>query len=311
VVVHSALSGITDRLETLLTAGGDAREAALDQIRATHVDLARSMNIAPGAIFERFFGELAANARSMAGGAAADDRMRAKIMAAGELMSTALGAEFLNSIGLATLWIDVRGALKAERRPNASAKASLLNAICDFAPDVPLQAQWQRQDGVLITQGFIASNEDGETVLLGRGGSDTSSAYIAAKLAAQRLEIWTDVPGMFSANPRDVPSARLLRALHYDEAQEIASNGAKVLHPRCLLPVRQYRIPLHIYATQAPHMQGTVISASVADSAAQVKAIAIKKGITLVSMESPGMWHQVGFLADAFQVFKQHGLSVD
>jgi diaminopimelate decarboxylase/aspartate kinase len=125
------------------------------------------------------------------------------------------------------------------------------------------------------------------------------------------LEIWTDVPGLFSANPRLVPTARLLRALHYDEAQEIASNGAKILHPRCVLPVRQYKIPLHVYATQAPGLEGTVVSANVADSAAQVKAIAIKKGITLISMESPGMWHQVGFLADAFQVFKQQGLSVD
>jgi diaminopimelate decarboxylase/aspartate kinase len=103
----------------------------------------------------------------------------------------------------------------------------------------------------------------------------------------------------------------LLRALHYDEAQEIASNGAKVLHPRCILPVRQYQIPLHVYATQAPGLEGTIVSGDVADSAAQVKAIAIKKGITLISMDSPGMWHQVGFLADAFQVFKQQGLSVD
>jgi len=269
------------------------------------------MGIQPGKVFERFFNELTANARSVPAGAPADDLLRAKVMAAGELMSTALGAEYLNSQGLATVWIDIRRSLKAERRLNASTKASVLNATCDFTPDADLQAEWRRHNGVLITQGFIASNEEGETVLLGRGGSDTSSAYIAAKLAAERLEIWTDVPGMFSANPRDVSSARLLRALHYDEAQEIASNGAKVLHPRCLLPVRQYRIPLHIYATQAPHMQGTIISASVADSAAQVKAIAIKKGITLVTMESPGMWHQVGFLADAFQVFKQHGMSVD
>ena len=146
---------------------------------------------------------------------------------------------------------------------------------------------------------------------MGRGGSDTSGSYFAAKLAAVRLEIWTDVPGLFSANPRLVPTARLLRALHYDEAQEIASNGAKILHPRCVLPVRQYKIPLHVYATQAPGLEGTIVSANVADSAAQVKAIAIKKGITLISMESPGMWHQVGFLADAFQVFKNQGLSVD
>ena len=174
-----------------------------------------------------------------------------------------------------------------------------------------LQAAWRALGRVIITQGFIASNEAGDTVLLGRGGSDTSGSYFAAKLAAVRLEIWTDVPGMFSANPRAIPTARLLRALHYDEAQEIASNGAKVLHPRCVLPVRQYKIPLHVYATQAPGLEGTVISADVADSARQVKAIAIKKGITLVSMDSPGMWHQVGFLADAFQVFKEQGISVD
>src|SRR5258708_18969105 len=187
----------------------------------------------------------------------------------------------------------------------------MLSATCNFAPDEALQMRLTQLAPVIITQGFIASDEDGNTVLLGRGGSDTSGAYFAAKLNAARLEIWTDVPGMFSANPRSVPTARLLRALHYDEAQEIASNGAKVLHPRCVLPVRQYKIPLHVYATQAPGLEGTIVSANVADSAAQVKAIAIKKGITLVSMESPGMWHQVGFLAATFQIFKQEGLSVD
>ena len=162
-----------------------------------------------------------------------------------------------------------------------------------------------------MTQGFIASDAAGDTVLLGRGGSDTSAAYLAAKLAAQRLEIWTDVPGMFSANPRATPQARLLRSLHYDEAQEIASSGAKVLHPRCILPAKSQQIPIAVYATQCPQIEGTHISAEGGDGAAQVKAVCIKKGITLVSLDSPGMWHEVGFLADAFQVFKRHGLSVD
>ena len=148
-------------------------------------------------------------------------------------------------------------------------------------------------------------------MLLGRGGSDTSAGYFAAKFSARRLEIWTDVPGMFSANPRSTPTARLLRALHYDEAQEIASNGAKVLHPRCMLPARQYGIPLYVYATQTPELEGTVITGRRRRRRAQVKAVCIKKGITLISMDSPGMWHQVGFLADAFQVFKEHGMSVD
>jgi len=310
VVVHSALSGITDRLESLFSAGPSGVAPVLEQIRNRHLELANGLQVVVGPVFEQFMSELAADAAGIAEGRA-EDSLRARIMSRGELMATALGAQYLNAQGLPTHWMDVRRALKAEHRLNASHRASMLNATCDFAPDPRLQQEWGALPGILITQGFIASDEQGRTVLLGRGGSDTSAAYLAARLSALRLEIWTDVPGMFSANPRDVPSARLLRSLHYDEAQEIASNGAKVLHPRCILPVRQYRIPLHVYATQAPHMQGTVISASVPGSAAQVKAIAIKKGITLVSMESPGMWHQVGFLADAFQVFKQHGLSVD
>jgi diaminopimelate decarboxylase/aspartate kinase len=312
VIVHSALSGITDRLESLLTAAVSGTQAGvLEQIDAKHRDLAATLGIVPSPQFERFMLELRQMADSLARSGEVSDGIRARVLAMGELLATTLGATFLNAQGIDTAWADARQVLRADTRPGATQKASLLSATCDFTPDATLQSRWRALDQVVITQGFIASNDAGETVLLGRGGSDTSGSYFAAKLLAARLEIWTDVPGMFSANPRAVPSARLLRALHYDEAQEIASNGAKVLHPRCVLPVRQYKIPLHVYATQAPGLEGTIVSANVADSAAQVKAIAIKKGITLVSMDSPGMWHQVGFLADAFQIFKQEGLSVD
>jgi bifunctional diaminopimelate decarboxylase / aspartate kinase len=312
VVVHSALSGITDRLESLLASALTGNHAPiLEQIETTHLKLADSLKVAPNRQFEDFMQELRRMAQEAAQRRVIDDALRARVMAMGELLSTCLGSSFLNSQGIGTAWIDARSVLRAEPRRGATPKASLLSATCEFTPDAHLQDEWRALDQVVITQGFIAANTAGQTVLLGRGGSDTSAAYFAAKLGAARLEIWTDVPGLFSANPRAVPTARLLRQLHYDEAQEIASNGAKVLHPRCVLPVRQYQIPLHVYATQAPGLEGTVISANVADSAAQVKAIAIRKGITLVSMESPGMWHQVGFLADAFAIFKQHGLSVD
>ena len=312
VVVHSALSGITDRLEALLGAAVEGHhELVLEAIEAKHRALAADLGIAADARFETLLEELRRIARSIAETRESSDRVRARVMAMGELLATAIGAIYLNAAGIATTWVDARRVLRAERREGSNAKAAFLSATCDYAPDAGLQADWAALEAVVITQGFIAADEAGETVLLGRGGSDTSGAYFAAKLAAVRLEIWTDVPGMFSANPRDVPTARLLRALHYDEAQEIASNGAKVLHPRCVMPVRQYGIPLHVYATQAPQLPGTIVSSDVVDSAARVKAIAIKKGITLVSMESPGMWHQVGFLADAFQVFKRQGLSVD
>lgn len=232
-------------------------------------------------------------------------------MAQGELMATRLGAAFLTSQGLDARWVDARTVLKAEQRRNASARSSYLSATCAYEPDAELQERWSTPGAVWITQGFIASDDKGDTVLLGRGGSDTSGSYLAAKLQARRLEIWTDVPGMFSANPRSVPTARLLRALEYDEAQEIASSGAKVLHPRCIMPVKQYGIPLYVYATQTPKLEGTVITTHGGHIAAQVKAVTIKKNITLVSMETVGMWHSVGFLADAFQVYKDHGISID
>ncbi len=312
VVVHSALSGMTDRLELLLSAAMNGSHLPiLEQIELTHRSLAGRLGINPNRQFEAFLQELHALTDALAERRSIDDAARARVMAMGELLATTLGAEYLCAQSIETVWVDARTVLRADERLNATHKASLLSATCDFTPDSNLQANWRSLNKVVLTQGFIAANTCGDTVLLGRGGSDTSAAYFAAKLGAARLEIWTDVPGLFSANPRAVPTARLLRELHYDEAQEIASNGAKVLHPRCVMPVRQYKIPLHVYATQAPGLEGTVVSANVADTAAQVKAIAIRKGITLVSMESPGMWHQVGFLADAFQVFKQHGMSVD
>jgi diaminopimelate decarboxylase/aspartate kinase len=312
LIVHSAVTGITDRLEKLLDAAlAQTHEVDLRAIEERHAQLAGELGIPLGAEVEQYLAELRHIAAGVALIGEVSDRTRARVMSAGELIATQLGARYLRTQGLEVDWADARTMLKAEERRGANSKSSILSATCAFGPDGELEARIDSMAPVVITQGFIASDDDGNTVLLGRGGSDTSGAYFAAKIRAQRLEIWTDVPGMFSANPRSTPTARLLRNLHYDEAQEIATSGAKVLHPRCILPARQYRIPLHVYATQAPQLEGTVLSAEGADGGAQVKAVCTKKGITLVSLESPGMWHQVGFLADAFQIFKAHGMSVD
>jgi diaminopimelate decarboxylase/aspartate kinase len=313
LIVHSAVTGITDRLEKLLDAAlAQTHDADLRAIEERHAQLARELAVPFAAEAERYLAELRQIAAGVALIGEVSDRTRARVMSTGELLATQLGVSYLRTQGLKVDWADARTMLKAEERRGATTKSSILSATCAFGPDGDLEARLDSMAPVVITQGFIASDDDGNTVLLGRGGSDTSAAYFAAKMRAQRLEIWTDVPGMFSANPRSTPTARLLRNLHYDEAQEIATSGAKVLHPRCILPARQYRIPLHVYATQAPQLEGTVLSAEGAEGGgAQVKAVCTKKGITLVSLESPGMWHQVGFLADAFQVFKAHGMSVD
>ncbi len=312
VIVHSALSGITDRLEQLLAKALTGEwEPVMDQIERRHLDLARDLGIHIDAEFDRHFTDLRRSAEGIHLIGEVSDRLRARVMANGELMATRIGAAFLQAEGIDVQWLDARTLLHAEVRPGATERANYLSATCNFEPDTAFQQRLASGGKVLITQGFIASDAHGDTVLLGRGGSDTSGSYFAAKLGARRLEIWTDVPGMFTSNPKSVSNARLLKSLDYDEAQEIASSGAKVLHPRCILPVKQYAIPLTVHATQQPELEGTVVTATGGDGGARVKAVCIKKGITLLSLETLGMWHQVGFLADAFAVFKEHGLSID
>ena len=312
VIVHSALSGITDRLEQLLAKALTGEwEPVMDQIERRHLDLARDLGIHIDAELDRHFTDLRRSAEGIHLIGEVSDRLRARVMANGELMATRIGAAFLQAEGIDVQWLDARTLLHAEERPGATERANYLSATCNFEPDTAFQQRLASGGKVLITQGFIASDAHGDTVLLGRGGSDTSGSYFAAKLRARRLEIWTDVPGMFTSNPKSVSNARLLKSLDYDEAQEIASSGAKVLHPRCILPVKQYAIPLTVHATQQPELEGTVVTATGGDGGARVKAVCIKKGITLLSLETLGMWHQVGFLADAFAVFKDHGLSID
>src|SRR5689334_3056681 len=310
LVVHSAITKITDMLEKLLVAAQAGNpDEALKAIEDRHRQLCTDLGVGVSPQLQGYFDEL----RQMANGIALvrelSDRTRARVMSNGELMATEIGSRFLKSQGIDVTWVDARDMLSAEDR-GASAKASVLSATCNFTPDDALIARLDAATPVVITQGFIARDGEGNTCLLGRGGSDTSAAYLGAKLRAKAIEIWTDVPGMFSANPRATPTARLIRALHYDEAQEIATSGAKVLHPRCLLPARQYQIPLYVYATQTPDLEGTLITGE-SGATAQVKAVCNRKGITLISLDSPGMWHQVGFMADVFAVFKEHGMSVD
>jgi len=132
----------------------------------------------------------------------------------------------------------------------------------------------------------------------GRGGSDTSAAYLAARLQACALEIWTDVPGIFSADPRVVPEARLLKRLSYSEAQELASMGARVLHPPSIQPARRHGIPIYIKDTNRPEEPGTHIGARTEHDEARVKGVVSRAGVTLISMENPAMWQQAGIDLD-------------
>lgn len=312
VIVCSALAGISNLLEALpeRALAGEA-DACVDAIAAPHRALADAMGVALPADVETWLEELRRKAQGIALLGEASPRIRASLLAGGELASTRLGAAWLASTGVDVTWTDARNVLRA-RPDGGSERRRWLAASCDDAFREDVRTAVDALPGaILLTQGFIASDEEGETVLLGRGGSDTSAALIAATLGATRCEIWTDVPGLFTANPRQVPEARLLRHVDYDEAQEIASTGARVLHPRCIAPVRRHRIPLVVRSTLHPELEGTMVSHHALNATPQVKAVSTKMQVLLVSMETEGMWQQVGFLADVFGVFRTLGLSVD
>ncbi len=312
VVVHSALQGVSNALEEVL-AGAIAGDPAdpLDGIRKQHHELAKALGLDGRALLEGRMHELEQLVAGVRLVKEVSVRVRVRVMALGELMATCLGAAFLQEQGLPVNWLDARDLLTSRSRPGSNPINSYLAATCDYSPDPELAAKLAEQGGVVLTQGFIARNNAGETVLLGRGGSDTSAAYFAARLQARRLEIWTDVPGMFTADPRVVPSARLLKGLHYDEAQELASAGSSVLHPRCISPVRDSDIPIFIRSTVTPEIEGSVICSVTEEVEPQVKGICIRNGLTLISMTTVGMWHEVGFLAKAFAAFADNGVSVD
>ncbi|SKC76932.1 bifunctional aspartate kinase/diaminopimelate decarboxylase [Pseudoxanthomonas indica] len=309
LVVVSALSGVTNELTAIADGAADSgdRVARLEQ---RHREFVAELELDADAVL----GARLAALRGLLDDPRAASRSldwQAEVLAQGELLSSTLGAAYLAAQGLDFGWMDARHWLQASILPNQSAWSQRLSVSCTTAPDQDWRRAFAAQEPrMLLTQGFIARHGDGGTAILGRGGSDTSAAYFGALLGAQRVEIWTDVPGMFSANPREVADARLLTRLDYYEAQEIATTGAKVLHPRSIKPCRNAGVPMAILDTERPDLPGT----SIDDKAATVpgvKAVSRRNGIVLVSMEGIGMWQQVGFLADVFARFKKHGLSVD
>ncbi|MEM7084164.1 MAG: bifunctional aspartate kinase/diaminopimelate decarboxylase [Pseudomonadota bacterium] len=306
-VVHSAFAGVSDALESIARHPDNAQSQAAHLIEL-HTEHARTLAV-DATLIDQEVGELRALAQRFAEGVAAPAET-ATLMGLGERMSTRLGCAFLADQGIETIRLDARDWLTTLPGPNASTRSPWLSAVCDDKPDQALQSHIKAHRCV-VTQGFIARGPDGEDALLGRGGSDTSAAYFAAKLGAQRLEIWTDVPGMFSADPRIVPSARTLKSLHYDEAQELAAMGSSVLHPHTLTPPARYGIPVFVRSTTQPELEGSCIAAHPPGAHAAVKGIAFRRDLTLISMANPAMWQQAGFLAKAFAVFDAFGVSID
>ena len=246
LIVVSALSGITDQLKAIAESRADARalraRARRDR-RAARGDAARARSgVARRA---RSSGSpISIGSSPIRAAHRGDVAWQAEVFALGELMSSHARrcipvrhrrGQLADALARRARAPARRGVAEPER------VGPLSSASVAAAPDAAFARALAERGDVFVTQGFIARNADGETVVLGRGGSDTSAGYFGALLKAELVEIWTDVPGMFSANPRQVPEARLLARLDYEEAQEIATTGAKVLHPRALSPLRARR----------------------------------------------------------------------
>jgi len=164
---------------------------------------------------------------------------------------------------------------------------------------------------VPVLQGFIGSTRNGITSTIGRGGSDYSAAIVGAALDAYDIQIWTDVDGIMTTDPRMVPEARRVRVISFDEAAELAYFGARVLHPATILPAVRKKIPVHVLNSYRPEAEGTLITEEAPPCENPVKAIAYKKGITIINIASTRMLMAYGFLKRIFEIFDHHRTAVD
>jgi len=315
IVVVSALAKVTDGLLGLapLVHAGDtsALEAALAGLVNRHEAATRDL---PGC--DQVVPAIADDAEALGRelGAAMGRALRPAELDAlasrGELWSSRLVSAALEAAGVPASWVDIRPLMVTDDRfGRATPHPQMLTARArECLP--PLTARGR----VPVTQGFIGATADGVPTTLGRGGSDFTAALLGAALDVERVEIWTDVNGLMTADPRIVPSARTLRAASYEEAAELATFGAKVLHPATAQPLVRAGIPIVVLNSTRPDEPGTVIEPSavlerLGDS--PVRSISWKRGITVVNVRAPRMLGAYGFLRTMFEVFERHEVVVD
>ena len=312
-IVASALSQVSNRLEAAMDeALHDSEPVSLAWIADRHQGLGATLGLdtadmKPCHDLVEDLGTLLRGVRLVG---EASPRLQARVMSFGELASTWIGVAALRREGLNAVRVDARELLRGEAPEGAPDATRYLSAVVTPRTDREAAEALAGDADVVLTQGFIARTADQHTCLLGRGGSDTSGALFAALLGADKLEIWTDVHGMFTTDPRALPFARHIRRIRFREAQELAAMGAKVLHPRCLGPAQWAGVPIEIKNTQDPKAEGTTIGTE-GDDDPTVMAVVCRTGVPLVSVETLEMWGAPGFLAKVFQAFAAHGMSVD
>ncbi len=313
LVVVSAMGGVTDKLVLVAEAAGrsDLGSALelLNAIRQRHVDASTEM-LSPAAArafadeLDTRISEATALAAKIAAQGSVTPAQHSHMLTFGELLSSVLVAAAFEALGVPSAHADSRQLLVTDaRHPAATPLPNPTRARLQEAIPPLLEA-----GQVPVLGGFIASSESGEVTTLGRGGSDYSAAIIGAALNASRIEIWTDVSGILTTDPRLCATARRIEEISFHEATELACFGAKVLHPATLLPAVEHNIPVAVLNSHKPQEAGTIIRASAAQGPSAFRAIAVKRKIAVFNIHAPRNVGSLRFLDDLFSLLRWHHL---
>ena len=315
-VVVSAMSGVTDALLGIAARAGasetEEAQAQVEQLRQRHLAAARTLVPAAAlppllAAIEAQLDELSAVVTALGVLREVSPRTLDVVAAMGELLSSRIVAAALVGAGLPGEWVDARRAIVTnDTYTSAVPIIAATNAALE-ATVVPLLDAGR----VPVLGGFVGATVDGHTTTLGRGGSDYSGALVGAGVGAAEIQIWTDVDGMLTADPRIVATPKLVPQLSFAEAAELAYFGAKVLHPSTILPAIERNIPVRILNSRKAEASGTLITADPPASATPLTGLAAKRGLTVIDITSSRMLMAYGFLRRVFEVFEQFRTAVD
>jgi aspartate kinase len=316
IVVVSAFGGVTDRLLGLAEAARQGRGADVDagvaELLQRHLAEASELDadahdpaLVPA--METQFAHLRALLQAIEDCRAADPRALDAIAAAGELLSSHVVAAAMAAAGLPAVWVDARDVVLTDDRHTSAAPRTDDIAAAAQAALSPLVGLGT----IAVLGGFIGRAPDGSTTTLGRGGSDYSAALVGAGIEAAEIQIWTDVDGMLTADPRVVNDAEVVPHLSFAEAAELAYFGAKVLHPSTIFPAVARNIPVRILNSHRPEAKGTLITADAPSSKRSFAALACKRHITILDITSTRMLMAHGFLRRVFEVFDRFETAVD
>lgn len=307
LVVSSACSGVTNLLVELASGVQDAEQrlAIIKQLADIHHAIIDQL--AHPAQVEKEVHSILDMVASVAEAASfqSSKKLTDHLVACGELMSTFILTQLMHERGMEAVRFDIREILRTDDHYGRAEPQLEQIALLAKQKLTPLC-----QQHVVVTQGFIGSDEQGNTTTLGRGGSDYSAALIAEAVQASGLEIWTDVPGIYTTDPRIAPNAAPIAEISFSEASEMANFGAKILHPSTLLPALRHDIPVFVGSSKEPEKGGTWIRKRV-ESSPLFRALTLRGNQTMVTLRSASMFHAYGFLSKVFEILAKHKISVD